>query len=161
STSAHAIRRRPLCCRAPRLGCPDLQLLGRAGHMTATECVTLPELTIVTVVIEKHYGYVARQISLIESLNPRAPWRLLVVDNASSATPRLTVDDPRCRVIPGVEIDTTLPENFRGSYHHAAALNLALRQVKTRYAVVLDPDLFVVYRDWIAEVLQHIGERDH
>ncbi len=49
---------------------------------------------------------------------------------------------------------------FLGSYHHAAGLNLALEQVKTRYAVVIDPDLYVVRPGWVAEVIRHMAERD-
>ncbi len=49
---------------------------------------------------------------------------------------------------------------FLGSYHHAAGLNLALEQVRSRYAVVLDPDLYVVRPGWLPEVIRHMSERD-
>ena len=49
---------------------------------------------------------------------------------------------------------------FLASYHHASGLNLALEQVRTRYAVVLDPDLYVVRPNWLKEVIDHMAERD-
>jgi hypothetical protein len=117
------------------------------------------ELTILTVGIEKHYGYIRRQLQMIDAMNPGADFRFLAVDNAAQETPKLQIDDPRAEVIAGVD-PAPLPLPGRGSYHHAAALNLAIRQVKTRYALVLDPDLFVVYRGWIGECLEHMRRRD-
>ncbi len=106
--------------------------------------------------LEKHYGYVAQQIALIDALNPGADYRLLVVDNAAKAgVARLVAEDPRCRVIAGVEPDG-LPLEGRGSYHHAAALNLALPQVGSRFLLVLDPDFFVIRPGWIADCLHHM-----
>lgn len=39
------------------------------------------------------------------------------------------------------------------SYHHAAALNRALEAIETRYAIVIDPDFYVVEPNWIATVI--------
>jgi len=51
-----------------------------------------------------------------------------------------------------------LLEKYLASYHHADALSLALERVTTRYAVVVDPDFYVVRPDWIAAVLARMGE---
>ncbi|HEY5412043.1 MAG TPA: glycosyltransferase family A protein [Caulobacteraceae bacterium] len=117
-----------------------------------------PELTILTVGIEKHYGYIRRQLQMIDALNPGADFRFLVVDNAAQGAPQLEIADPRCEVLAGIDPEP-LPLPGRGSYHHAAALNMAVRRVTTRYALVIDPDLFVVYRHWIAECLAHVKRR--
>ena len=117
------------------------------------------ELTILTVGIEKHYEYIRRQIEMIDALNPGAAYRFIAVDNAFGASPGLVLDDPRCTVLAGVD-PAPLPEEGRGSYHHAAALNMALPRVQTRYALILDPDLYVVYRNWIADCLDHMRRRD-
>ena len=117
-----------------------------------------PELTILTVGIEKHYGYIRRQIEMIDALNPGADFRFIAVDNSALGEPVLTLEDPRAEVLAGVDPEP-LPLPGRGSYHHAAALNMAIRQVKTRYALVIDPDLFVVRRDWIAACLEHVRKR--
>lgn len=47
-----------------------------------------------------------------------------------------------------------------GSYQHAAGIAAALARVQTRYAVITDPDLYVVRPDWIAEVIGHMRKRD-
>ena len=116
-------------------------------------------LTILTVGIEKHYRYIRRQLQMIDALNPGADFRFLAVDNAQTGTPALKIEDPRAEVLAGIDPEP-LPLPGRGSYHHAAALNMAIRKVETRYALVIDPDLFVVYRNWIAECLEHMRRRD-
>lgn len=113
-------------------------------------------LTIVSVCLAKHYAYIQRQIELIDYLNPNVPWRMIVVDNACAEGTALKLDDRRCQVINGVPLDLNKPENCRGSYHHAAGLNKALAEVRTRFLLVLDPDLFVIYRNWINESIQHM-----
>jgi len=118
-----------------------------------------PKLTILTVVLETHYPYIARQLALIEALNPATPFKLLVVDNSSPVEPAFEIAHERCSVIAGVAPDLSLPEHGRGSYHHAAALNMALQRVDTPYLLVLDPDFFVLYRNWIAEVWDHMRRR--
>jgi hypothetical protein len=118
-----------------------------------------PDLTIVTVVIRKHYGYIRQQLALIDALNPGQDFTLIVVDNAAKGRSRLRVKDRRCQVVPGIDA-SALPEAGRGSYHHAAALNSVLGRVKTRFLAVLDPDLFVLYRNWIGECLDHMRRRD-
>src|SRR5690348_7635585 len=92
------------------------------GAATTCTGASAEELTIVTVGIRKHYDYIRRQIRIIDSLNAGQPYRLIVVDNAQIKTPELTIDDPRCIVLAGVD-PMPLPEQGRGSYHHAAALN--------------------------------------
>ena len=127
--------------------------------MADRDAVQPAQLTILTVVLNGHYPYVRQQIELIEALNPGAPFKMVVVDNSSHGEPELKIDDPRCVVIGGVEPDMTLPEHGRGSYHHAAALKLGLAHVDTPWLLVLDPDFFVVYRNWIAEVTEHMRAR--
>jgi hypothetical protein len=117
------------------------------------------DLTILTVVIRKHYGYVARQLELADRLNPGAAYKMIVVDNTGAGRPELEVDDPRCRVLPGAPRDESLSTDYMGSYHHAAGLNSALGEVDTRFLLVLDPDLFPVYRNWIAECIEHMQHR--
>lgn len=42
---------------------------------------------------------------------------------------------------------------YLASYLHAAGLNIALRESKTRYSVVLDPDFYVVQENWVERIL--------
>jgi hypothetical protein len=116
-------------------------------------------LTILTVVLEKHYRYVQRQLDLATRLNPGAEFRLLVVDNSGGGAPGPVVEDPRCTVLAGTPTDDSLSTDYRGSYHHAAALNSAVAHVDTRYLLVLDPDLFPIYRNWIGDCIDHMQRR--
>ncbi|HEY5409564.1 MAG TPA: hypothetical protein VIJ94_02445, partial [Caulobacteraceae bacterium] len=50
-----------------------------------------------------------------------------------------------------------LLSKFLASYHHAAGLNLAIENVRTRYAVVIDPDLYVVRPNWLKDVIEHMS----
>lgn len=118
------------------------------------------DLSIITVVIQKHYPYVARQIELFDALNPGGQYEFIVMDNTSTETTGLAIADPRCQVLPGAPRNDSLSEDYRGSYHHAAALNMAMKQVKSRFAVVIDPDLFVIYRNWIEECRAHMKAHD-
>jgi hypothetical protein len=53
-----------------------------------------------------------------------------------------------------------LLSKFLASYHHAAGLNIALENVRTRYAVVIDPDLYVVRPNWLEDVIAHMTQHD-
>jgi hypothetical protein len=53
-----------------------------------------------------------------------------------------------------------LLRKYLASYHHASGLNLALEQVRTRYAVIIDPDLYVVRPGWLRDVIDHMTEHD-
>ncbi len=48
---------------------------------------------------------------------------------------------------------------FLGSYMHASALNVALRNVKTRYSIIIDPDLYVVQEDWVARMIERMERK--
>lgn len=47
-------------------------------------------------------------------------------------------------------------EAYRGSYHHGLALNKALSFVKNRFLLVLDPDFFIVRKNWIRDVTEYM-----
>jgi hypothetical protein len=83
---------------------------------------------------------------------------------------------PRATVIPGptiaqtvsqvaahyelgeAEAERRLTDNI-GSYQHAGGLKAALSEVRTRYAVVMDPDLYVVRPGWIGEIIGHMSAK--
>ncbi len=47
---------------------------------------------------------------------------------------------------------------YLASYLHAAGLNIALRKSKTRYSIVIDPDFYVVEKNWIENILRRMEE---
>ncbi len=88
-------------------------------------------------------------------LNPARPqdW-VMVENNAPSSDQRLGEDDPRFRVLAGPASEVS--GQAQGSYHHAAALNLALPAVQTRFALALDPDFFIIRPNWIEVVVAYM-----
>ena len=118
-----------------------------------------PLLTMLTVCIRKHHDDLRQHIALMDRLNPGVPWRLIVVDNSASEPDRFSCEDPRVEVRHGVALDVSKPLDARFSYHHASALNANLGDVSSRYLLVLDPDLFVVYPNWMRDAIEHMRER--
>lgn len=91
-------------------------------------------------------------MSLTRELNQAVNYHWIVVDNGddfSETGPHgsmLLKGDPCGN-----------PGKLRGSYHHAQSLNKALGQVATRFLLVLDPDFFILRKNWIEDVLAHIS----
>lgn len=128
--------------------------------MPSDPSTSRPSLTILTVCMSNHVPLVQRNVQLIERLNPDAEWSMLVVDNQTTDPAKVMAPPhPRARVIPGVAADQGRGDTSRGSYHHAAALAKGLEQVKGRFLLVLDPDLYVLRPGWIDEVLAHMQEK--
>lgn len=42
------------------------------------------------------------------------------------------------------------------SYHHTTTLNSCVRSVESRYVCIIDPDFFVIEKDWVAQTLDHM-----
>ncbi len=109
-------------------------------------------LTIVSVVFDNPW-LIARNIELTGNLNPQFEGRWIVVDNSPAGDLRL---DGAVEIMPGVPRPRA-PD--KGSTHHALALHKALAGVRTRYALLLDHDFYVLRPGWISELLAHVGER--
>jgi hypothetical protein len=82
---------------------------------------------------------------LLENLRGKArdPGRLsvLLIDNTGGA-------DTRLAELPDVEIVPFTHSEKNGSRAHARALDFALQRIKTEFAVVVDPDIYVFRRGW-------------
>jgi len=97
-----------------------------------------------------------RNLELTKRLNSPFAGRWIIVDNTPASDLSIT-DDSVVEVLPGV----APPESRdRGSLHHALALEKALRQVQTRFVLLLDLDFYVVREDWTSTVLAHVRERE-
>lgn len=98
---------------------------------------------------------------LTMSLNPGADLRWRVVRNLPvQDADRSEELEAHFEVLDGVELDLDeVGTRSPRSYHHGLAMNLLAAGLTTRYVLYLDPDCFIVRRDWIAEVLSHMAER--
>lgn len=90
--------------------------------------------------------------------NESEPHKWIVVENTEGeADESISQTLGSFRVLEGVP--NTCNGIARGSYHHAAALNKSLQCVETRFALLLDPDYFIVCRGWISLVLSYMREK--
>lgn len=129
------------------------------------------ELTICPV----YYSYLSLKsiemnYALTEKLNSGNNWTWLVGDN----TPPGFSDKPKGEKIAVVRgFDQTNPDDLgdyfiKGispkkkiySYWHGATLNKMLKEVKTRYLLVLDNNFLIVRRNWVNECLDHMKKND-
>jgi hypothetical protein len=113
-------------------------------------------LTILSVSYESR-RWLELNLALAARLNPGREPRWLVAENSPPGSANaLAPNHGGFHVVPGAPF-RELPF-AAASYHHGAALNLALAQVETRWLLVLDPDCFIVRPRWIEEVLGHMEE---
>lgn len=92
-----------------------------------------------------------------KQLNPNQNFIWIAVDN----TPEGIVDrlKDKFSIVRGIkfsEISGFIPKGMEGSYHHAAAINRALKEVKTRFVLILDNDFYIIRPDWIKKIIEHI-----
>lgn len=116
-------------------------------------------LTICTVSFNSA-SFIQLNYDFIRRLNPGAEFEFLVVDNTpeKKREARIVPESVPYSVYPGVEADVT-NETFPKGDHHGRALNKVIREVKTRYALILDPDFFIVRPNWIEDVLTHMKQK--
>ncbi len=114
--------------------------------------VSTADLTIISVVFRDTF-FMQQNLELTSRLNPGFAGKWLVVDNS----PPLAVHPPPgldARMIEGARPPQKTGD--RGSLHHALGLEKALAMTGTRFVLLLDHDLYVVRRNWIAELLEHV-----
>ena len=89
-----------------------------------------------------------------KALNPTADLRWIVAENSpADSSARLEHGEPGFDIIQGAG-----PGHI-ASYHHTLALRSCIERADTRFVLVLDPDLFVIRRDWVATMLAHMQTR--
>src|SRR2546426_5675187 len=94
---------------------------------------------------------------LASRLNPGFSFRWVVVENTPvDDENRFLKTDSRFEVRAGVERPP--PHEGRASYHHGRALNRALKEVASRFLLVLDPDFFVLEENWMQKILEYMKE---
>ena len=115
-----------------------------------------PALTICTVSFDS-WGWLVLHMAFARRLAPEAELHWVVADNAPGGTRPALPAGVDVRVVPGAPF----PDRpyAAGGYHHGAGLNATLAHVRTRHALFLDPDFFVVRPHWPSGVLAHMEER--
>ncbi|MBI1974277.1 MAG: glycosyltransferase [Candidatus Zambryskibacteria bacterium] len=120
---------------------------------------TLGALTICTVSYG-HRSLIETNIKFIKKINPNFSVNWVIVENTPEGKgDRFDIGETgNIKVIKGME------NNFQGiakaSQHHASGLNTAIQEVKTRFALILDPDFYIVRNNWIEEVVKHMKKNN-
>jgi len=93
---------------------------------------------------------------LTNRLNSTDDFTWLVADNnLGFFEKQLNENDYRFQVIKGDRYDETIkigPECF----HHAAGLSKLLPHISTRFVLFLDPDFYIVRKQWISEIISYM-----
>ena len=121
------------------------------------------DLTIISVYhSDKSREFLELNEQLARTFNSGRSWEWVAVNNtplnytgAHASKERFTL----CKGIPQEELKDILEPwqwEMRGSYHHMMALYKAFPLVKTRYALILDGDFYLIYPHWVREVLAYI-----
>lgn len=97
---------------------------------------------------------------LVKKLNPGVEFEWILADNASPMGQKILVNQEKFKVVPGLKRDDSYSSWARGSYHHSTAVNGILPHIKTRFALSLDNDFFILRKNWISDVISHMKGRD-
>ena len=118
-----------------------------------------PELTIISVYHnEMTKRFVELNYDFMVKFNSFKNWIWLVGDNSP---PSLIdkIDSKKFKIITNQDaplINRDSCGKYWTSYQHASALNLCLKEVKTRFVLILDNDFYVIYPEWLREALNHM-----
>jgi hypothetical protein len=101
----------------------------------------------------KNESFLLKNISLIKRMNPKFEGSILIINNDSDTDIRKLINDTNIEIIDNPEIHTS-KKYINGSYHHAEAINFGLQQLDSDVAIIIDADFYVIYPDWINNVLE-------
>jgi hypothetical protein len=118
------------------------------------------ELTICSVSYRSH-KYLELNWDLIKDLNPGVNFRFLVVDNTSLEEPHYHLNRTSGKFEVFDRVPDCDPESpFHKGRHHALALNKLIKMAETKYALILDPDFYIVRKNWISDIISHMEAND-
>jgi uncharacterized protein YaaR (DUF327 family) len=111
-------------------------------------------LNIVTVVIEKHIKFLDLLIHTIKLNGGYTNLTIHVIINDDS---EYFTNEHQVIIHRAPHFEKTTVKNGAGSFHHANALNNFIDNIeKVGYLLVIDPDMFVVYKGWISEIIEYM-----
>ncbi len=116
------------------------------------------ELTVCTVSFHSR-PYLELNWKLTRNLNPNTKFTWIIVENTPfDSNDFLESYLPEFHVFKGYKLDPTKARMH--SYHHGIALNKAIRLAKTRYVLVLDPDFYILRKNWIVEIIEYMKTKN-
>lgn len=94
-----------------------------------------------------------------KKMNPGKELRWVVADNTPEGYTE-KIDPVTFIVMPGANHKESVPSWLVGSYHHSQAIAQSLPAIKTRFALFLDIDFYIVRYQWIDEILEHMKKNN-
>lgn len=120
----------------------------------------MTDITICTVSFHSKYHLEINR-ELFREMNtdiPSCDW--IVIENTPlGEAGRLDSGSGVFKVFPGIDIKE-IEGKYLPNYHHGAAMNIALKHVKTRFVLILDPDFFIIKKNWVSEVISFMLAED-
>ena len=98
-------------------------------------------------------------VAFVRRMNPGSDIRWLVSDNSPNATREMRTEG-LVTIIKGAAAPADVPAWARGSYHHAAGLNLLMPYITTRFVLFLDVDFFLVLANWTTLIISHMRKKN-
>ncbi len=93
---------------------------------------------------------------LTTEINKDADINWLVAENGHYKQENiLTTDDKRFKVFEGIKKVHGMTSN----YHHALGMNRLSQKVKTRFVFFLDPDFYIIRKNWINDIMQYMQSK--
>lgn len=103
-------------------------------------------------------AFLIENFDLVQRLNPGQQISWIVAENSPSGSQKKLFDD-HFRVIEGTKpVEPTM--HAYASYHHAGSLNKTLSLIDTRFVLFVDPDFFILKKNWLNVVTDHMKQNN-
>lgn len=119
--------------------------------------MSTPDITLISV----YHNWLSKRLleeneALTRKLNPETTWEWRAGDNTPDDFAD-TVDEAKFKIMRNPERERW---NTLASHQHSSAINHCFRGVKTRFAASLDGDCFIVRKNWIRDVMNHMQKKN-
>lgn len=94
---------------------------------------------------------------LVKKLNPKSAFEWIVADNTPAGFED-KINNKQFSVLSGIKIPENIPKWLRGSFQHSWAVNDSIKHVKTRFALFLDIDFYVLKQNWIEKIIAYMKQ---
>ena len=117
----------------------------------------ISNMTIITCAMKFHEPFLVTNYFNLRKFSKEVLWIIINNDDAKLDLPDLIEQDKKIVIQKGPPLDTTYGAIAIG-VHHAKSLEIASRQVKTGYTLILDPDFVVINWNLIMQELSKIDQ---
>jgi hypothetical protein len=121
----------------------------------------LYDVTIVMSVTDGHWRHASQNVILTERQNPRSRIKWVLVANNHDPEfqiPQTVLDNPNVALVEGFSFEQFAHEPRPASSSLSTALALGFSYVETRFCVELDSDFFIIFPNWVQELIRHMKE---